>query len=256
MKRSGSFPVSLAVPLNAATLFAAWESALPQHPVRRALTLLAATWPERSAEEWARVTIGERDGCLLRLREELFGSELEAMTVCPKCGERLQLAFSTQAIRTETLVASQDDRALQVEAEGYEVNCRLPTSIDLLEIASSADSVASGTLLKRCVSVARRDGAVIDTAGLPDQIVKTVVEKMALADPQAEVQIELTCPACRHGWSTLFDILSYLWSEIDDWAQHLLMEVHALASAYGWSERDIISMSARRRRLYLEMVGS
>jgi len=52
-----------------------------------------------------------------------------------------------------------------------------------------------------------------------------------------------------------FDILTYLWSEIEDWAQRLLLEVHTLALAYGWSERDILAMSPRRRRLYLEMVG-
>jgi hypothetical protein len=37
-------------------------------------------------------------------------------------------------------------------------------------------------------------------------------------------------------------------------ARRLLIEVHSLASAYGWSETDILSMSEPRRALYLEMV--
>lgn len=242
--------------LNAATLLAAWERALPQNPVRRALTLLAVAWPEKSEEQWANVSIGERDGYLLRLRDEVFGCQLEATTVCPVCGERLQLSFSTQAIRAQAPQPSSSDGRFRVEASGYEVSARLPTSADLMEIADCPDGAGREVLLKRCLTALRSDGEVVDAAALPEQIVKTVIEQMAQADPQAEVQIALACPACSHSWSMVFDILSYVWSEIDDWAQRLLMEVHALASAYGWSERDIISMSARRRRLYLEMVGA
>jgi len=242
--------------LNAATLLAAWERALSQNPVQRALTLLAAAWPDKSVDQWANVSIGERDGYLLRLRDEVFGSELEATTVCPVCGERLQLAFSTQAIRVEAQQPSSGDGRFRVEASGYEVSGRLPTSADLMEIANRPDSAGREVLLRRCLTALRSDGEVVDPAALPDEIVKTVIERMAQADPQAEVQIALACPACSHRWSMVFDILSYIWSEIDDWAQRLLMEVHALASAYGWSERDIVAMSARRRRLYLEMVGA
>lgn len=240
--------------LNAATLLAAWERASAQNPVRRALTLLGAAWPDKSEDQWANVSIGERDRYLLRLRDEIFGSQLEAATVCPVCGERLQLAFSTQSIRAQE-TASGDGR-FRVEAFGYEVSGRLPTSADLLEIAERSGSAGREVLLRRCLTALRSDGEVVDPAALPDQLVKTLIERMAEADPQAEVQIALACPACSHRWSMVFDILSYIWSEIDDWAQRLLMEVHALASAYGWSERDIIEMSARRRRLYLEMVGA
>ncbi len=53
-----------------------------------------------------------------------------------------------------------------------------------------------------------------------------------------------------------FDILSYLWTEIEDWAQRLLVDVHTLAVSYGWSERDILALSPRRRRMYLELLGA
>ena len=32
------------------------------------------------------------------------------------------------------------------------------------------------------------------------------------------------------------------------------MEVHTLASVYGWTEREILSLSEPRRAFYLEMV--
>jgi hypothetical protein len=54
----------------------------------------------------------------------------------------------------------------------------------------------------------------------------------------------------------VFDVVSYLWGEIEDWAERLLRDVHSLAAAYGWSERDIVGMSALRRRLYLELANA
>jgi hypothetical protein len=32
------------------------------------------------------------------------------------------------------------------------------------------------------------------------------------------------------------------------------MEIHAIASAYGWSEKEILALSDPRRAFYLEMV--
>jgi hypothetical protein len=47
----------------------------------------------------------------------------------------------------------------------------------------------------------------------------------------------------------------YLWTEISVAAQRLLIDVHALARAYGWDQDDILGMSSARRRFYLEVVG-
>ena len=78
---------------------------------------------------------------------------------------------------------------------------------------------------------------------------------MAEADPQADIQLALSCPACGHQWLSTFDIVSFFWSEINAWAYRILREVHILASAYGWREADILAMSPYRRQLYLEMVS-
>ncbi len=69
------------------------------------------------------------------------------------------------------------------------------------------------------------------------------------------MRFELSCPACGHGWLTPLDAPGYLWREIETQARRLLHEVHALASAYGWREADILAMTARRRWAYLEMLG-
>ena len=224
-------------------------------PVQRALTLLSATGPDRSGGDWTRVTIGERDGALLRMREELFGPRLEATAVCPACGEQLDLAFSTMDVRVAPAALPDGNTEIHLEEAGYALTCRPATSADLLEVAAVAPPGGREALIRRCVLAARVGGTLVEPATLPEEVLTAAIARIASADAQADVQIALACPGCSNSWFMPFDILSYLWSEIDDWAWRLLVEVHTLASAYGWSERDIVEMSARRRRLYLDLTG-
>lgn len=239
--------------LNAATLLDAWERGAAQAPLRRALTLLSAGWPEASPEELAGLTMGQRDGRLLTLREALFGPRFEAVAACPQCGEKLELAFSAQEIRVP---AAELAESHCVEIDGHQVRFVPPASADLLDVAeTAAGSGQRERLLGRCVQSVSRQGGSVEIAALPETVRQGVMEAMAQADPQADVQVALDCPACLHRWSMAFDILAYLWGEIEDWAARLLLDVHTLASAYGWSERDILAMSSRRRRFYLDRVG-
>jgi hypothetical protein len=236
--------------VNTAALLTAWEEAFSQPPVQRALTLLSAGCPETPAGDWARMCIGARDRALLDLQDRMFGSGLEATTECPACGERVEVTFTTGEVRAPK---PSKDR-FQVSRAGYEVECRLPNSLDLLALADESEQSARVVLLQRCIERATRRSQHIDFGELPPEVLQAVAEQMADADPQAEIRVAMECPGCRNKWSMDFDITSYLWTELQDWAHREVREVHALASAYGWSEREVLSMSARRRRLYLEMV--
>jgi hypothetical protein len=83
-------------------------------------------------------------------------------------------------------------------------------------------------------------------------VIESLIERIAERD-QAEIRIALTCPDCGYRWNELFDIVSFFWTEIDAWARRLLREVHVLASAYGWNEHDILSLSPVRRQIYLAL---
>jgi hypothetical protein len=75
-------------------------------------------------------------------------------------------------------------------------------------------------------------------------------------DPQANLLILLDCTGCNHNWSVYFDIISYFWHEIDNWARSTLHEIFLLAQGLSWTEKDILSLSPQRRRIYLEMLRS
>ncbi len=240
--------------LSAADLLSVWERGTGRPPVQQGLLLLAASFPETPAEDLAQLSIGQRNSLLLSLREQVFGPQLVSVAACPSCNHELQLTFNAAEVQSQ--VGEEAGEALTLTDEGYEVQFRLPDSNDLLAIAGNQDIAASRNhLLTRCLLAVRHEGAGLPVEQLPQHIVAAVMKRMAQADPQADVQLNLGCPDCGHTWSVAFDIVSYFWSEIQSWAQRLLREVHLLASAYGWREADILTISPYRRQCYLNMIG-
>jgi hypothetical protein len=247
-------------------MLAFWEQGYTESLPQKALRLLSLAWPDSPPDELAALSVGQRDGRLLALREQLFGPELQSVVNCPACGERLELAFQV----TDIYVAGNDNSAQEFSftQDGYTVRFRLPNSQDLMAVSSDTDrAMQERELLDRCLlevkhartesgrSVRRRSGRKKRGKQLPDKVAQAVIEQMAAADPQADVRLDLVCPACSHQWQPIFDIVSFIWQEIHSWAVRTLRQVHTLAAAYGWSERDILSMSPWRRQLYLQMVN-
>jgi hypothetical protein len=232
--------------LSATELLNAWEIGLQQPPLLRALTLLLVAQPDRSIDQLAQLSLGQRNRALIDLREALFGPQLESVAACPQCGEQLSLEFATSDLLPTT---APPPETLLLESETGAITFRVPNTLDLIAAAQMHDvAAARAVLLRRCVN------QPIDP--LPDRTIEAITQAMAQADPQADVQLALTCPACTHTWQVAFDIAAYLWTEINVWANRLLVEVHQLASAYGWREADILAMSAYRRERYLEMIGA
>lgn len=242
--------------ISAAKLLEVWERGQHQMHPEKALTLLAAAHPDVSRETLATLTIGQRDARLIVLRERLFGMQFTSLTDCPACGERLELSFNVLDMRASP--AGEPDETLSLNRSGYELQLRLPNSLDLLALTGcSSTAEMRARLLERCVSGISHRGRSEPVAHLKEvspEIVELAIERIAEADPQADVEVNLLCPCCEHGWQTNFDIVSYLWTELSAWATRLLREVHLLASTYGWRESDILSMSPWRRRRYLELV--
>jgi hypothetical protein len=75
-------------------------------------------------------------------------------------------------------------------------------------------------------------------------------------DGQAEIALQAVCPVCRQEFRTIFDVTDFLLRELEGWERELCRVVHRLALAYHWSEREILEMSSRKRKLYLDMLES
>jgi hypothetical protein len=239
---------------SAANLLGAWERGLRELPACRPLALLTTAYPQTDPSELAELSLGRRDGELLALRESLFGREVAALAVCPGCGERLDLTFSTETLR-DTTVGEPEATRLSLQAGGYDISFRPLNTLDLAAVRGDDPAADRRRLFACCLLQASLADRPCTADELPEVVVGAVADRLAEADPRADLRLGLACPECEHRWEAALDLASFIWDEVDAWAPRLLREVHLIAGAYGWSEADILALSPTRRRLYLELIG-
>jgi hypothetical protein len=242
-------------PLSVAQLLDAWEKGLSEPVCRRLFPVLAAAYLDCPRDELAALSIGERDRRLLMLRASTFGPQLASVAACSQCGEVLEWEIETVDLLMEKPTESPGE--LSIDVDDYYVRFRLPNTLDLASISNYQDaSSARGRLLENCISDTQHKDEQISSVALPVSVTTEIVKRMAEADPQADLEVDLSCPSCGEQWQAKFDIESFFWTELSAWAQRILLEVHSLARAYGWSESDILNLSPWRRQFYLGMAGT
>ncbi len=241
------------IALSAAVQFEIWEQGAGWHPIDQALLVLRYACPDQSMEEVSEWPIGLRDRRLLEIRRDTFGDHLEGYVECPACGSGLEFELSCEALMRQGLHEGRASRT--VECEGGVWELRMPNSRDLSVVVTTNDvRDAREALIARCVT--NRAESTAGPGLRSDALQSTLAAELAALDPLAEILIDLTCQACGHGWHSLFDIATFLWSEIRMRSRRLLQDIDVLARTYGWPEQEILRMSDRRRGLYVEMALS
>jgi hypothetical protein len=227
-------------------LLRVWESA--EGADDAAVLLLEAA----GAGSPAKLPVGARDAFLIELRDRLFGSVADALAQCPYCAEPVEVSLDLNSIMCDVAPVQAE---YVLEHDGLEIRFRLPESDDLRE-AGRASSVpeARQTILRRCVLGVTRGGDPADSRTLDESATTAIAACMENADHGGRTDLVLTCPACSRRFEVPFDIAQFFWTEIDGSARRILRDIHTLASAYGWSEAEILALSPRRRQMYLEMI--
>jgi len=228
--------------LPSGELLRLWERGQGLHPLDRGLVALHAFSPAETWDVLADLPLGQRNRRLLEMRAAYFGSAMNGTVDCPDCGERLEFALDAGVL------ASSGAGSTTVSYAGRQF--RVPASRDLAAAAREPDPErAALRLLELCQVESPPAPLVLSPAD-----VEHAGELLAAADPLAETRLELYCSACGHSWYDTLDPATFLWDEIDAQARRLLHDVHRLATAYHWSETEILSLSDRRRAAYLEML--
>jgi len=267
---------------DATDLLATWEAGIAASGAQRALLLHALARPAEEAEWLLAVPVGERDADLLALRRTLFGERANVRLACAECAEDLEFDFAIRdALRTAEQEAghpaitqppgdhqpSSDTSAdtapdgqpgtapIQLTKGLWTVLLRPPTSADLLAAAGVPAGRARAVVLTRCVLEASNGGRRVAAADLPPAVQERIAEAAAAADPRADITFDVPCPSCGQHAKALLDPGAFLWEELDAWARGMLLDVHLLAAAYGWSEPEVLALSPLRRRRYLELSG-
>jgi hypothetical protein len=239
--------------LGASELLQVWERGQSVRAPERGLLLLVAATPGSTLASLGNLPVGARDGRLLALRERLFGRAMVCVTPCPNCGESLEFPVDTRQFSGVEI----PQQEISLERDRYQIRFRIPNAADLVACTAEGEvPKAERLLLERCVLEANFQGHPVGADALPPALIEAMSQAMEATDPCADLQVEANCPFCAHRWDSTFDIVSFLWTELQDWAIRMLREIHTLALAYGWSEQDILALSPWRRRLYLQLAGS
>ncbi len=216
-----------------------WETGRALHLLDQGVLAASAAHPEHAADvaDWP---LGRLNGALAALHADLFGPALDGWTRCLQCAEQLEFHIDVRSLAEGATATSAE---VVVGARRY----RLPTSRDLAAIVARRLDPEAGAraLLDRCGE---------DHAMLDEHAVEAVGERLAEADPLAEILLRFDCPNCGMAFDEPLELAAFLWAELEAHARSLLVEVHRLARAYGWSEAEILALSPARRATYLELV--
>ena len=223
--------------------------------IDRALALaeIAGEDPERLRGE----PLGRLHAALLEFHEAFSGPQLDSVATCPHCGAVVEFTLDTGALRE--LGAERSERPVRgsftfvPDAAGtgpVEVRWRAPSAGDVQESAGRADAAAA--LRARCADVIGPGGTQVHA--LPDALIDRLEEELSGADPLAELLVSLDCPECGAAFDADLDPAGFVWAEVEARARRLLVEVDALARAYGWTETEVLALSEARRAAYLAIV--
>jgi hypothetical protein len=226
--------------LSSAGVLELWERGVTLHPIDRGLLALGLADPAAAAAspDWP---LGRRNQALLDLHASWFGPALHGWTSCPACGEKVEFELDARELASVAGGSPAED-TVTIGDQAF----RLPTTRDLARVVAAGD--AASALLERC-----RIGGQ-DAAEWTGELMDAIGERLAAADPLADTRLALDCPSCQHAWEAGFDVGRFLWAEVEALAKRVLWDVHALASAYGWSEPVTLALSPARRAMYLQLV--
>jgi hypothetical protein len=232
--------------LSAADIVRVWECGAAQHPLDRALTILAAADPGVGRAALGDLPLGERNRRLLAVRRATFGGTLAALVTCEQCNARVEIA-----VPASTIDAPASSTAASLT--GGAPPLRALTSRDLAAAAQCENAERARVFLAaRALSGGEsnerypRDLTAVD--------LESIAQRLHELDPLAVCVLDVRCSECGANWECELDVPEFVWVEIEAEALRVLRDVHSLACACGWHEADILAMSPLRRRAYLELV--
>jgi hypothetical protein len=190
--------------------------------------------------------VGDLDLLVVDLRRELRSDRFIAEGTCSHCRTPVDITFSLSAY----VEHRRPRRPRGVEPaepgwwrlRGQDVSFRVPAAADVLAAAGTAHP--RRVLIERCVR------------GRPGPRQVTAAERaMARLAPTLRSQVRGSCPECEREVLLDVDARELCLAELRFLAGSVHDEVHLIASAYGWSERDILDLPSERRRRYAGLIS-
>jgi len=219
--------------------------------------------PVEGTETARGLSVGDRDALLLHLRRISIGDAMDCQLACPAadCGQRMDFLLSVDDLLLPPPDAPGPSHEVALEVDGgtWTVRFRPPTGVEQEEVAerlaSEGAEAAAARLAESCVErVVGPDGGLHEV--LPRELLDRLSAAVAEVEPQADLVLRLVCPECGEPFATRLDPAAYFLAELTSDRDRLHRHVHLLAFHYHWSEAEILSLTPRKRRVYLGLLAA
>jgi hypothetical protein len=190
--------------------------------------------------------VGNRDRLLAGVYTACFGERIDAVARCANCGADYELGFALGEL------GQQRGEAPAIDIEGPDetgfyrwqaMRFRLPTVGDLDAVRALPPAEAPSALLLRCIEA--------PPGAIDEESVQQAMERLA---PSFDIDIDAQCPICGAPQIVAFSLESFLLRALSRERRFLTLEIHRLATAYGWSLDDILKLSRDDRRTLVRQV--
>jgi hypothetical protein len=211
--------------------------------------LVAASGAAAGPGSVPQLSVSDRDRLLAGLYRAAFGAGIELVAACDACGEKLEVAFTLDAL----LANQTPQQPADIEGpdgEGFyrlasDIAFRPPVVADIDAVAHLPAEAGIAALLARCAPAAAGTAAI-----------EAVQLGMDAVAPVLDIDIATACPHCQRPQGVPFSLERHLVELLGQERRYLTHEVHCLARAYGWALDDILDLSRDDRRTLVRLVAA
>jgi hypothetical protein len=194
------------------------------------------------------LAVSDRDRLLSAVYTRTYGARIENTLHCPTCDQPFDLDFSLAEMDRRLEEDARQAAVEPVEDGTFRLSSgrrfRLPTGRDERAVSRLPLTEAAAALLARCLV----DGDAVTEDG------EDIQAAMEVVGPLLNLDLGAACPECGGEQEVHFDIQSYLLGALAQDRPGLALDIHGLATAYGWSREEILSIPRGQRRAYVALV--
>lgn len=177
------------------------------------------------------LALGAGDRVLLGLHRALTGRDIDVRLVCGSCGAASEVSLGPAS------VPAWEPKSAPLGLGG---RLREPTYADLADLPQDP-ATATAELLRRC------------TVGSPDRA--PAPADLGLVDTTLTGPLVTSCPECGATMESPLDVQRLVLESLMRVLDEVDVEVHLLATAYGWELATIESLPRERRRRLARLVA-
>ncbi|MEA3548273.1 MAG: hypothetical protein U9R66_11495 [Thermodesulfobacteriota bacterium] len=193
--------------------------------------------------------VADRQYLMLQLASMLEGNLFWILSSCSSCKNDFDICVKRSDLPVKG--AGHGYPFATVKLDGAELTCRIPVGEDQEKIEHLADDDALHLLLEHCIEGVNGE-----------EVEKSFVDSLTPADigriedvledisPSVTTSLLTRCPECDAEQVIELDPYKLPVTETGNFYQ----EIHTLATAYHWSEQDIMALPRSRRRIYLDLI--